>query len=1022
MMNRRVAYLSGFLQAITWLSLGTLILFLPERVSFLHAVPSPHRSLVGVLLLLLGVQTFHVVVGNKRGLIFWLTAVINGLVSLLIFLAYAHERIFLPGTLLAGCAVLWLLPLNPRRPQDSLPLLAGGSTLIAGGFRLLAGRTDPIGWLLLLGGAFFIWFTRHYRPPHLLLLSLWGAWVFSWQPALAVSIDIWLLPLFLLLGFFINRHTHWSAFIWQVPHQSPPLQMAFPLGWAASILFLANLASPELSHTITGSALQTGLFALALLLHLILISVVLNINLFINRLTETLEIPPEVFTLESPSLHQGLPFWLRWLPSLEVHLKNLQDAIVQQQATIGSLQQKLRARERTIHRLHQLQSLEDALRPTFDKPVAAQLVVNHLRKMLQCDLAVVMIYQPEREQVRTLAVSVSEPQMLPPGYTQSIHQGLIGRTIQKKRTVYIADTSLDPDFINPTKKTIRSEVIVPLIHQGYLNGVLIVSSYKPGMFSREDLDLIQRAAHLLLQAWERSDVEHRKRLLLRQRAIFSRLLNMNQILAETARTARQTLQARFVYVGLFDRWGQLKSTAHSGLALKLVRSLRDNPYLQEIVAQSARQSYILHIRDIRHTRFGRHLVLDSEKYRDVLVLPLRLQEQTIGIILAFGKENGVTFTTADSEIAHLLAAQVSAAIENTWLYEEVRNNLSAINRLYKLSLALTTSSSVGHAAEAILKTAYEIGEAQSGGIVLYDARQNILARREIASPQQPPPSLDELKQEIDNILVMDFGPATRRIFLPLRTAQHMYGMIWLDTEASSWEQGRNITALQMLQNQAALALERQLLLVHTQEQARQLAETLALLERSYDQTLIALTNALDARDRETEGHSVRVSHLARLMGERVGLPPQELKNLERGALLHDIGKIGISDTILHKPGPLTEEEWVVMRQHPDIGARIVEHIPFLQDTIDVIRYHQERWDGSGYPLGLRGEEIPLQARIFAVADTLDALTSHRPYREKSSLEEAVAYIRQQAGKEFDPRIVDILLRLYQEGRLKEFLE
>ncbi len=1020
MKKQHAAYLSGFLQAIAWLGLSTLVLFLPERVSFLAATASAHRSLVGVLLLLLGVQTFYVVIGNKNGLIFSLTAALNLLASGLLFWGYARQDLYLPGLLALGNSLLLLLP-NPPSPRITFPLLGGSSTLLSGLLHLLHGEYTAFSGTLLIGSTLFLWRSRKKHPPYLVLPLLWLIWLAANREIFSQNADLWFLPLLIGLSIAVNHHPLWGAMTWRSPRQSLPFQMAFALGWAASILFLASIVSPAFAQAADTHQVRLGLFVLAILVHTMLIYIILSINLFINRLGQNLDLPPEIFSLPSDDLHDNLPFWLRWLPLLETTLQDQHDLLLRQQTRLQNLRRQLQIQERSLIKLRQMQRLEDALRPTLDKPVAAQLVVNHLQRTLQCDLAVVHIYQPEQERIRTLAVASSEPQMLPPGYSQHIQEGVIGQAIRKKRPIYIPNTRLEPAFINPTKIEMLSEVIVPLIHQGYLNGVLVLSSQKVNAFSREDQDLVQRAAHLLLHAWERSDVEQRKRLLLRQRVMFSRLLNMNQILTEAARTARQALQARFVYVGLFDQWGNLSLTAHSGLALQLLRSLRDNPYLQEIIMQAANQSHILHIRDVRHTRFGRRLVLGSDKHRDVLVIPLRLQEQTIGVILAFGKENGITFSTADSEIAHLLSAQVSAAVENTWLYEEVRNNLGTINRLYKLSLALTTSTSIAHAAEAILKTAYEISEAQCGGIVLYDAETSILTRREISTPQHPPPSLDELKQKLDNLLVMDFA-AVSRVFLPLRTAQQSYGMIWLDIATEIWEQARSTTALQMLRNQAALALERQLLLVHTQEQAQQLARTLSLLEEAYDQTLIALTNALDARDRETEGHSVRVSRLARLMGQRLGLPPQELKSLERGALLHDIGKIGISDTILHKPGPLTEEEWEIMRQHPDIGARIVAHIPFLQDTIEVIRFHQERWDGSGYPLGLKGTEIPLKARIFAVADTLDALTSHRPYRQKSPLKEAVAYIQAQAGKEFDPQIVRILLALYQEDRLKDFLE
>ena len=207
-------------------------------------------------------------------------------------------------------------------------------------------------------------------------------------------------------------------------------------------------------------------------------------------------------------------------------------------------------------------------------------------------------------------------------------------------------------------------------------------------------------------------------------------------------------------------------------------------------------------------------------------------------------------------------------------------------------------------------------------------------------------------------------------------------------------------------------------LSESRQQAKQLEAAYAELEITYDRTLTALTSALDARDQETEGHSTRVSRLTYLLGEEIGLNGHQLKALERGALLHDIGKIGISDGVLHKPGKLTDEEWKIMRIHPAIGARIVEGIPFLQDTLPIIRYHHERWDGSGYPVGLKGHEIPIQARIFAVADVFDALTSRRTYRNKSSAEEAVQYIKEQAGILFDPLIVETLTRI----PYKEFTE
>jgi putative nucleotidyltransferase with HDIG domain len=232
---------------------------------------------------------------------------------------------------------------------------------------------------------------------------------------------------------------------------------------------------------------------------------------------------------------------------------------------------------------------------------------------------------------------------------------------------------------------------------------------------------------------------------------------------------------------------------------------------------------------------------------------------------------------------------------------------------------------------------------------------------------------------------------------------------------------RHASNMQTLANQAILALERSILLIESQKQAEAIEAAYEELELTYDRTLAALMSALDARDRETEGHSTRVSELACLLSEELGLNASAMKAIERGSLLHDIGKIGISDTILHKPSPLTKEEWKVMRLHPDIGARMIEDIPFLQETLPIIRYHHERWDGSGYPAGLSGEDIPFQARIFAVADAFDALISDRPYRSRISVDMALAYLKEQSGILFDPEVVSAFERMWEKKKLEEFI-
>jgi putative nucleotidyltransferase with HDIG domain len=213
-----------------------------------------------------------------------------------------------------------------------------------------------------------------------------------------------------------------------------------------------------------------------------------------------------------------------------------------------------------------------------------------------------------------------------------------------------------------------------------------------------------------------------------------------------------------------------------------------------------------------------------------------------------------------------------------------------------------------------------------------------------------------------------------------------------------------LASLDGLANQAAIALGGATMLAD-------LERSNAQLSLAYDATMEGWARALDLRDKETEGHSRRVTDLTLRLARELGVGPKDLVDIRRGALLHDIGKMGVPDAILLKPAPLTPEEWEVMQRHPSLAYELLSPIEYLRPALDIPYAHHERWDGNGYPRGLEGEEIPLSARIFAVADVFDALTSERPYEAARSRAEAVDHIRAEAGSQFDPLVVETFLRV-----------
>lgn len=199
-----------------------------------------------------------------------------------------------------------------------------------------------------------------------------------------------------------------------------------------------------------------------------------------------------------------------------------------------------------------------------------------------------------------------------------------------------------------------------------------------------------------------------------------------------------------------------------------------------------------------------------------------------------------------------------------------------------------------------------------------------------------------------------------------------------------------------------------------QDQSQRLSRMLERLLVTYKATLNALQAALDVRDQSAPGHCKRVSKLAVQLAKKMGFTGDDLITIEHGALLHDIGKLGIPDAILMKPGPLTEEERKTIEKHPEIGCQIVNEIDFLKDAIPIIRYHHERYDGTGYPEGLAGEEIPILARLFTIVDAYDAQTNRRPYNTVRSIQSSLEELRASQGKAFDPQVVNAFIDMIEE--------
>jgi len=258
--------------------------------------------------------------------------------------------------------------------------------------------------------------------------------------------------------------------------------------------------------------------------------------------------------------------------------------------------------------------------------------------------------------------------------------------------------------------------------------------------------------------------------------------------------------------------------------------------------------------------------------------------------------------------------------------------------------------------------------------------------------------------------------ARKLVCVPLKVQDRVTGVLEvLDKNSGRDFNEEDVKLLEALADTASVAIENVRLYEEEKRQAQLLTHAYEELQNTYKATLQALTGLLDLRDDETHGHSLRVVACTLRLAQEMGITdPEHLRNMEQGALLHDVGKVGVADSVLRKTAKLDDVEWMEMKGHPELGYRMLKDIDFLKDALTVVRYHHERWNGSGYPKGLKGEEIPLDARIFAVIDAYDAITSDRPYSRARSYEEAVEILRRDSGVLFDPQVVEAFLRVPRE--------
>lgn len=374
----------------------------------------------------------------------------------------------------------------------------------------------------------------------------------------------------------------------------------------------------------------------------------------------------------------------------------------------------------------------------------------------------------------------------------------------------------------------------------------------------------------------------------------------------------------------------------------------------------------------------------------MIAVPLLVHERFGGVLTVY-PEKGGPISTAEISLVCALAAEAAVSLENARLFTQKAGSRSrSVRALAAMQEVAAALGSGGRSLGALLELMADLTAR-----LFTPARVRLrVARSGAAAPHLVERSSGTGSWEGQPVLEF-----------PVRREGETYGVMEVALAAGTPAlQADDRAILQALADLAASALV-------GASAVAEMRQAVTEVERAYMDTLEALVKALEMRDHETEGHSRRVVQYTLSLAQQMGLAESQMVPMIRGALIHDLGKIGIPDAILKKAGPLTEAEWAIMRQHPQIGYEMLKGIEFLREATSITLHHHERYDGSGYPMGLAGSQIPVGARIFAVADAYDAITSDRPYRKGRPHEHALAEIQAGAGSQFDPDVVEALLSL-----------
>lgn len=694
----------------------------------------------------------------------------------------------------------------------------------------------------------------------------------------------------------------------------------------------------------------------------------------------------------------------------------------------------LAASNQKVREMTRLFSISERLRAGGDnEPGLLTGVLADASEAMNCRGLTLMSYDSDRDDLSMIA-SFGLPEeisqlRIPMG------KGIHGWVAQQRKSLLIGDVTLEATIVRYSilDQFSRSSMTIPLTAGDRLIGVL--SAYQKiddSSFLEDDERLLVAIGRILTIHFENRRLfdDSRRKLdylttLYQVSSSVSRTLNVSKLFNTILQQVQDVMDVENCSLMSFEATKNILSLdAAIGVPRKHVGTVVV-PVGEGIAGYVAKTRQPVLIRDItKDERFVHHPGRMDYKTRSALSVPIIHNRGLLGVINVNNKRSGGIFNDDDLNLLIGISGQIAQAIANANLFEKSEQQIAELSLIQELGKAINSSLDLDSVLTYFIDMTSRITDSDRSTLMLFDEEKEELyvqayrgfdeaAIRAVrfkigegiagqAAKLRRPVRVANSFEDSSFKKVAGLRPGENALTLiaaPLLNRDKLVGVINCERELNRKGPfaAENLDLLDTLASQASVAIEN--------------ARLYHNLLNVYLETIRALAAAIDAKDSYTHGHSRRVTELSVALAMSMRLPREEIDTIRHAALLHDVGKIGISEQILLKPGRLTDEEFEMIKSHPHIGAGILNSIEFLKNVCQIIEHHHERFDGRGYPSGLKGDEIPQGAKIIMVADSFDAITSHRPYRKPLTFDEAMAEVSRCAGTQFDPKVVEAFTNL-----------